>query len=174
MSNGTRPYQKFLSDSCIEQQRLLPLAAALIFGWTIAGASFVMSLWILPFNLPGGLVLFIATTLFVMRLYTYTHRMGRDNGFRYEFVITKGEAILFAHDPGSDKQLIESVILQQVSLAEVFRYGQLCTLTLISPGRNLQIPLSQFQSCSDEILRALYDNGISIVSLNEEAPRVAA
>ncbi|HEY9789112.1 MAG TPA: hypothetical protein V6D22_01855 [Candidatus Obscuribacterales bacterium] len=174
MASPRRPYYKFVSECCLDEQTLLPVAAALILGWTLAGAAFVTSLWVLPFNLGWGVGLLIATCLFVVRLYINTNRISSRSTFRYEFVITRTEAMLFVHDVVDERQIVQSIALKQVSVAEIFSVGNISDLTLIGQGRNLQIPLSLFGAQSERIVRALSSCGVLVVSMDNNVVRIAA
>jgi hypothetical protein len=174
MASQRRPYYKFVSECCLDEQTLVPVAAALTAGWTLAGAAFVTSLWVLPFHLALGLGLLVATCVFVARLYILTNRISSRSTFRYEFVLTRTEAILFVHDIVDERQVVQSIPLRQVSVAEIFCVGEISDLTLIGPGRNLQIPLSLFGAQSERILRALTACDVLIVSPDTNVVRFAA
>jgi hypothetical protein len=172
MKSARRPYQKFLSSSYLNG-KTLPPGTALICGWTLAGCAFVASLWVLPFNVPAGFLLFAATAALVTRLYMDMPPVEATNSYRYEFVLTRSEAILFTYDLVEDKQLVQCLALRNVSVGEVFRCGDFCSLTLISRERNLEVPLSLFEN-AEPILRALQERGITVVSLQDDLPQLAA
>lgn len=172
---GAKLYQKFLSETFYERDRMMPLGVALIFGWMVAGAAFVTGMWVLPFNLAGGLLLLCATSLFVMRLYHHTCAMAASSGgSRFEVIITQSELVFFSYDDANDRHVVQSTLLRNVTVAEVFHYGELSMLTLITPAKNVEIPLSAFGSEADPMLRALHEWGVPIVSLHEEPLQIAA
>jgi hypothetical protein len=168
MTLRARPYQRFLSQQQPEHERIVSVSALLICGWTIAGASFVTSFWILPFNSIAALLLLFATVVFIVRMYMHTSEAAKLSSARYELIVTTHEAILCTLDRMNKRQLVESVLVNSIRAAEVIHTGDTISLSLITRGGNLEVPLSDFGEEALLILNLLRERGIPVVSFYDE------
>jgi hypothetical protein len=167
-------YQKFVSDSYPHCDRLLPAGILLVLSWTLPGAAFITSLWILPYNPSIALPVLVLTSVFVAFIWRRTNRLSMESTFRYELLVTANEVILYTYDLVDREETVHSVAISKVSIAEYFSAGDITTLTLIARGHHLEIPLWTFGSKQRAILRTLRDAGIAIVTLQEQPVSMAA
>ena len=174
MHSTRRPCRKFVSETFCDSEGWLPVGAVLICGWTISGASFITSLWILPYNSATALVILFLTSVLVSLLWSRTKKLAMQSSFRYELLLTETEAILYTYDIVDRRHMVRSVRLRDVTSAEFFVAGEFANLALITPDRNLEIPLWTFGTSRKLILQSLKAHGVRLVHIGGAVPKAAA
>jgi hypothetical protein len=158
---------RFVSQAYSEQLAVRPSGAAVIFGWTIAGLSYLCALWILPYHFNGGLILLGATAIFTTCMLRLSCAHVYETHLQFELLITQTEVILNTADSPAHKLIVESVPFQRILNAELFSANGIQALTLFTPDQYLQIPLWAFNDRAEAVVSQLRARGVDIMQIGE-------